>query len=149
MDGGSVAGVARWHAVRVTAGRERAVAKLLERAGVLLYLPLVDRVIVVKSARGLYKRVMQWPMIAGYVFVYSLGLTSWEFTRRTRGVTIEGAQPFLVPDAFIRRILELEIDSAVAQRVRADQQIAALLPPEPKKKIGRRGKHGWRKRRRK
>jgi hypothetical protein len=77
------------------------------------------------------------------------GSTSWEFTRRTRGVTIEGAQPFLVPDAFIRRILELEIDSAIAQRVRADQQIARCCRRRPKKKPGRRGKHGWRKRRRK
>jgi transcription antitermination factor NusG len=152
MEGGTAAGLARWHAVRVMAGRERFVARRLERAGVLIYLPLIDRVIVVKSARRLYKRVMQWPMIPGYIFIYSLGLDDWHKVHEipgVRDVMVSKALPFVVPDAFIQHILSCEIDDAVERVSRADYQIKALLPDEPKKQPGRRGKRGWRKRRRK
>jgi hypothetical protein len=62
---------------------------------------------------------------------------------------IEEAQPFVVPDSFIQTMLGVEIGDAVERVSRADYQIKALLPPEPKKQPGRRGKRGWRKRRRK
>jgi transcription antitermination factor NusG len=152
MEGGAAPGLARWHAVRIMAGRERFVARQLERAGVMIYLPLIDRVIVVKNARRLYKRVMQWPMIPGYIFVYSLGLEDWHTVTGIPGVQnvmIEEAQPFVVPDSFIQTMLGVEIGDAVARLDRADYQIKALLPPEPKKQPGRRGKRGWRKRQRK
>lgn len=149
------AGAARWHAIRVTPGREQRVARDLAREGIAIYLPLVDRLVIVKSARrGAFARPLQFPLLPGYVFVYTLGLTSWAPVKAVAGVE----DVLLLADRwhgeidfFIRHVLMTELDDAATQKIMADQRIASLMrPPKelPKKKAGRRGHRGRKIRRR-
>jgi transcription antitermination factor NusG len=101
-----------WHLLRVAPGRERTIARQLERRGVMLYLPLVDRCVVVRTAKGKQARVMQWAMFSGYILVYALAV-SWPDVLETpgvRGLVREGGAPFVVPDRFVRALWWSELE---------------------------------------
>lgn len=162
MEESSAAGLARWYVIRVLPGRERLIAKQLERRGVMLYLPQIDRHIIVKTARGTNARVMQWAMFSGLIFIYSLYL-DWNRVfevpgvrevvgprrRRAGGDGLETAEPYVVPDNFIQTMKWLELYDSDQNYGAMASRLASIERPPETKRPGRRGKRGWRKRRRK
>lgn len=139
--------LAKWHAIRVTPGRERFVMNELVRRNVLVYLPMTDRVVIMRTARGKHTRVMQFPQLAGYVFIYSLLMPPWGRVLRLRHVhellRDHWGEPLEISRWFIERLLTEEIDDAVARQIIAKSQIAAESEaPKKAKKPGRRGKRG-------